>query len=58
VAYVEFVAVGDELPDMPIFLRPGEYVKVPLESTYRAGWDVFPGAVKGLLHSSERWAFE
>jgi hypothetical protein len=51
VAYVEFVAVGDELPGMPIFLRPGEYVKVPLEATYRASWEVFPGAVKGLLQS-------
>jgi Protein of unknown function (DUF4058) len=49
VAYVEFVAVGDELPDMPIFLRPGEYVKVPLEATYGASWEVFPGAVKNLL---------
>jgi hypothetical protein len=49
VAYVEFVAVGDPLPDMPIFLRPGDYVKVPLEATYGASWTVFPGAVKRLL---------
>jgi hypothetical protein len=49
VAYVEFVAVDDPLPDMPVFLRLGEYVNVPLEATYAASWAVFPGAVKGLL---------
>jgi hypothetical protein len=25
VAYVEFVGVGDELPDMPLFLKPEVY---------------------------------
>jgi hypothetical protein len=30
-AYVEPAAVGDRLPDMPLFLRGEEYVLVPLE---------------------------
>jgi hypothetical protein len=49
VAYVEPVAVGDEMPDMPLFLKPEVYVPAPLEATYRATWDVFPAALKGLL---------
>jgi hypothetical protein len=49
VAYVEFVAVGDALPDMPLFLKPGFYVPAPLEATYQATWNVFPAALKGLL---------
>jgi hypothetical protein len=49
VAYVEFVAVGDALPDMPIFLKPEIYVPGPLEATYQTTWHVFPAALKGLL---------
>ncbi len=49
VAYVEFVGIGDELPDMPLFLKPEIYVTVPLEATYRAAWSVFPAPLKGLL---------
>ncbi len=41
-AYVEPVAVGDTLPDMPLFLAPGVHVRVPLEATYRAAWDASP----------------
>ena len=49
VAYVEPVAVGDPLPDMPVFLTADRYVPCPLEATYRASWDVFPKALKGPL---------
>lgn len=49
VAYVEPVAVGDVLPDMPIFLTPGRYVPCPLEATYQATWNVFPAVLKGPL---------
>jgi hypothetical protein len=48
-AYVEPFAVGDELPDMPLFLEPERYVPVPLEETYRTAWGNFPAALKGLL---------
>ena len=48
-AYVEPVAVGDVLPDMPIFLTPERYVPCPLEATYLTTWGVFPGALKGDL---------
>jgi len=48
-AYVEFVAVGDPLPEMPLFLQPGNYVPAPLEGTYESAWQVFPAQLKGLL---------
>jgi hypothetical protein len=38
VAYVEPVAVGDDLPNMPLFLAVGKHIKVPLESTYQLAW--------------------
>jgi len=34
VAYVEPIAVGDSLPDMPLFLAAGSHVRVPLDKTY------------------------
>jgi hypothetical protein len=41
--YVEAVAVGQPLPDMPLFLEPDVSVDVPLEATYQAAWaDVLP----------------
>jgi hypothetical protein len=52
-AYVEPIAVGDELPDMPLFLDPETYVPAPLEATYRTTWGVFPSALKGLLETPD-----
>jgi hypothetical protein len=49
VAYVEPVAVGDVLPDMPLFLRAGYYVPAPLEATYQTTWKAFPAPMKRLL---------
>ncbi len=49
--YVEPMAVGDELPDMPLFLSPDRYVPCPLAATYQASWDVFPRALRGPLES-------
>jgi hypothetical protein len=50
-AYVEPVAVGDELPSLPIFLLDDLYVPAPLEETYRASWAAFPNDFKHLLES-------
>jgi len=52
VAHVEFVSVGDCLPEMPLFLRPEFYVPAPLEETYQTAWTTFPGALKGLFETS------
>ncbi len=51
-AYVEPVAVGDRLPDMPVYLAPGHYILCPLEETYQATWDVFPSVLKGPLEAA------
>jgi len=47
--YVEPVAVGDVLPDMPLFLQPESWVPAPLESTYLETWRHFPAPMKKLL---------
>jgi hypothetical protein len=41
-AYIEVVAVGEPLPDMPLFLEPDGCVMVPLEATYAAAFAVMP----------------
>jgi hypothetical protein len=41
-AFVEPVAVGDALPDMPLFLEPERHVLVPLDSTYLETWGKCP----------------
>ena len=50
VAYVESVAVGDPLPDMPIFLTPDRYVMCPLEATYQTAWEQYPAPLRGPLN--------
>lgn len=49
VAYVEPVAVGDVLPELPIFLTDEVHIPAPLEQTYMASWAAFPGDFKPLL---------
>ena len=50
-AYIEPVAVGELLPDMPLFLEPDAHVLVPLESTYAATWAVCPEPIRELVES-------
>ena len=48
-AYVDPVAVGDPLPDAPLFLAPGWYVNIPLETTYATSWEVTPKPIRDLV---------
>jgi hypothetical protein len=50
-AYLEPVAVGDALPDMPLFLDPDQYVNVPLEATYRAAYVGVPPFYRAILEA-------
>ena len=50
-AYVEPVAVGDRLPEMPLFLAPDLHVPVPLEATYAAAWEPMPAMWRAVLES-------
>lgn len=51
VAYVEPVAVGAKLPDMPLFLDRHWYVNVPLEETYCAAWQGVPDRWKRVIEA-------
>ena len=58
-AYVEAFAVGDVLPEMPLFLGGGYHVVVPLEDAYLKTWAVMPAeyqeiVVTGLLPGGRR----
>jgi hypothetical protein len=48
-AYVEPIAVGDVLPDMPLFLEPNRHVLVPLDTAYQAAWQELPDDVQDSL---------
>lgn len=41
-AFIEPVAVGQTLPEMPLFLTPDRYVPLPLEPTYQTAFDGVP----------------
>jgi hypothetical protein len=47
--YLEHVAVGATLPEMPLFLRPDRYINVPLEATYREAYRGVPAFWREVL---------
>jgi hypothetical protein len=47
--YLEHVAVGSLLPNMPLFLSPDRYVNVPIESTYQAAYRGLPAFWRKIL---------
>ncbi|MBY0458234.1 MAG: DUF4058 family protein [Gemmataceae bacterium] len=47
--YVEPFAVGDALPDVPLFLEGGRYVPCPFEASYQTTWGVMPPPIRRLL---------
>lgn len=51
-AYIEPVAVGDRLPDMPLFLEPGGCVSVPLERSYQTTWETLPAPLRDLIQGA------
>jgi hypothetical protein len=53
VAYVEPVAPGDALPEMPLFLEPELYVPTALEATYQTTWSVCPQPLKEAVLGDE-----
>jgi hypothetical protein len=48
-SFVQPVALGITLPDMPLFLSPDVYVPVPLEATYQAAWETMPAFWREVL---------
>jgi hypothetical protein len=52
-AYVEFVGVGDPLPDMPAWLDHDGYVSVPLEESYQAAWRTCPADLRHWVETGK-----
>jgi hypothetical protein len=50
-AYVEPIALGDALPDMPLFLFEGRHIKVPLEAAYQTTWSVLPRDLQVIVET-------
>lgn len=51
-AYIHPIAVGDSLPDMPLFLEPNGCVQVPLESTYQTAFSAMPRRWRQVLETA------
>jgi hypothetical protein len=47
--YLEHLAVGAAMADMPLFLRPDRYVYAPLEATYQASYKAMPPFWRDVL---------
>lgn len=50
-AYIENIAVGEPLPEMPLFLAPDYHILLPLEAMYQAAWDTVPERWKRVIAS-------
>ena len=48
-AYLEHLAVGSPLAEMPLFLTPDRYINVPLESTYSTAFCGLPAFWRDVL---------
>jgi len=48
-AYFTPFAVGEALPEMPLFLDPDHYINVPLEDTYQQAWQTMPHRWKRVI---------
>lgn len=50
-AYLEPIALGDKLPDMPLFVGQDKYVLVPLDATYQKAWEGCPEALRKAVET-------
>jgi hypothetical protein len=48
-AYLEHVAIGSALPDMPLFLSSDRYIPAPLEATHQAAYRGVPAFWRDVL---------
>jgi hypothetical protein len=52
-AFIDFLALQEPLPQMPLFLTPEVYIDVPLEATYQQAWNSLPKYWRGVLEGPE-----
>ncbi len=55
--YLEHLAIGAPLPEMPLFLRPDRYINAPLEATYQAAYRGMPAFWRDVLEGRPPEAF-
>jgi len=48
-AFLNYAAVGQPLPEIPLFLEGDNYVNLPLEATYTTGFDRLPAELKAVF---------
>ncbi len=53
VAYLEHLAVGSPLAEMPLFLDPDRYINLPLEATYLASYHGMPAFWRDVLEGRQ-----
>ncbi len=53
-AYIEPVAVGDSLPEMPLYVATDGYVLVPLQPTYDRAFAALPPRWANVLEQCDR----
>jgi hypothetical protein len=53
-AYIEHLAIGDEVPEMPLFLTPHRYVRMPLVPSYAAAYRGMAPLVHDALEGREQ----
>ncbi len=54
--FLEPMAVGTPVPEMPLFLTPEVYIQVPLDTTYQSAWEAVPSFWRDVLtapHTTE-----
>jgi hypothetical protein len=51
-AFINHFAVGEPIPEMPLFLTKEDYLRVPLEATYMAAWEDVPPQYQQILLAS------
>ena len=52
-AYIEPIAVGQTLPEMPLFLEHGWYIDVPLEPSYAEAFAAVPKRWRDVIEGGE-----
>ncbi len=48
-AYLNYAAIGHELPDVPLYLEEDLFVNIPVEQTYMMNYHEIPAALKNVL---------
>lgn len=51
-AFVNHLAIGEPLSEMPLFLTRENFIHVPLEATYVAAWEDVPPQYQAILSAS------